>query len=381
MKLLFLISLLFILFSCGENKSHDHAGERGEEENTTEVQLSETQLRASGVVTGSARRMQLSEELRVSGVLDVPPQNLVSISAPLGGFVRSTELLQGMPIRKGQVLAELEHQDYIQLQQDYLDTRERYGIAEKELERQQALRSEQINAEKVFQQAGSEARQLKIRLSALSERLQLAGIDPETLARSGNISRKIQLRSPVNGFVKAVNTNIGKYAGPQDVLFELVDKEHLHVELAVFEKDAALVREGQQIRFTLPGKDTGERTAQVYLVGKALNADRTIPVHGHIDNDTDPALIPGLFVSAVIETAPDSVWAVPEAAIVYHEGKPGLFEEESAGHYRFIPVQPGKKAGGWIALPESIQPEKLRIVLQGAHVVLSGMVGGGEHHH
>ena len=109
------------------------------------------------------------------------------------------------------------------------------------------------------------------------------------------------------------------------------------------------MRKGQQITFQLPGQDGIQRGAHVYLVGKALNDDHTIQVHGHLDKE-DPDLIPGVFVNAHIETGLDSSWAVPEAAIVWSKGKSGLFADEGKGNYRWVEVATGTTANGMTAV-------------------------------
>jgi cobalt-zinc-cadmium efflux system membrane fusion protein len=63
----------------------------------------------------------------VNGKIDVPPQNMVSISVPLGGYLKSTKLLEGMHISKGEVIAIMEDQQYIQLQQDYLTAKAHFS--------------------------------------------------------------------------------------------------------------------------------------------------------------------------------------------------------------------------------------------------------------
>src|SRR5882672_6395875 len=69
---------------------------------TNEVILTDEQVKATKVELGYLEKRQMSNTVKASGILDVPPQNLVTISAPLGGFVKHTELLQGMKVRKGQ---------------------------------------------------------------------------------------------------------------------------------------------------------------------------------------------------------------------------------------------------------------------------------------
>ena len=51
----------------------------------------------------------LSSVLKVNGTIDLPPQNVVSISAPSGGYVKSSDLLPGQLVRKGRVMVVIEN--------------------------------------------------------------------------------------------------------------------------------------------------------------------------------------------------------------------------------------------------------------------------------
>ena len=53
------------------------------------------------------------------------------------------------------------------------------------------------------------------------------------------------------------------HIGPEDVVMELVNPEHLHVELSVFEKDVMQVKKGQTITFSIPEADD-----QSYQLGR-----------------------------------------------------------------------------------------------------------------
>src|SRR5690606_11521970 len=107
---------------------------------------------------------------------------------------------------------------------------------------------------------------------------------PNTLTKS-NISSVVSIYSPVNGYVTTVNVNIGKYVTPQDVICEIVNTEHLHAELTVFEKDISKISVGQKITFYLVNESSKARTATVYLINHQISADRTIRIHAHFDAD------------------------------------------------------------------------------------------------
>jgi cobalt-zinc-cadmium efflux system membrane fusion protein len=187
--ILYILSFFFVLVSCGQK---DNAGATTEatEIATDLVTLSDVQLQSAKVEIGKARaKKSMSTVLKVNGAVDVPPQSMVSISAPLGGYLKSTKLLPGMYLKKGEVIATMEDQQYIQLQEDYLVTKSNLAYAEAEFLRQQELNLSKSSSDKIFQQARMEYDNQKIRLRALAEKLQLINIRPQQLNEQ-NISRE-----------------------------------------------------------------------------------------------------------------------------------------------------------------------------------------------
>lgn len=89
--------------------------------------------------------------LKVTGKIDVPPQNMVSVSVALGGYLKWTNLLPGMRIKKGDLLAIMEDQQYIQLQEEYLTAKAKLNFAEKDYNRQKELNQIKANSDKIFQ--------------------------------------------------------------------------------------------------------------------------------------------------------------------------------------------------------------------------------------
>ena len=208
---------LAILSGCSDSQEDTVQHTETEHHEETIVELSGAQYNVAGIEVGKIEQKTLSNVLKVNGVMDAPPQNMVSISAPLGGFVVSTELLQGMKIKKGQVLAIMEHPDYVQLQQDYLDKKSKLEYLEQEFKRQGELYKGNVNSGKIFQQAKSDYTSMKVQVKGLHEKLAILGIDATKLSED-NLSRKVKIHSPINGYVSAVNVNIGKYANPTDVM-------------------------------------------------------------------------------------------------------------------------------------------------------------------
>ncbi|HEU4575961.1 MAG TPA: efflux RND transporter periplasmic adaptor subunit, partial [Chitinophagaceae bacterium] len=292
---IFLAGLVFLM-SCGNNNSPDLAAETPVEthnEESNEVMLTQAQFNTAGIEFGSVEMKQISGTFKANGVLDVPPQQMVSISVNMGGFLKKTDLLQGMRVKKGQLIAIIENPDFVQMQQEYLDAKSQLEYAKADYERQQELAKENINAQKTLQQAKASFLSLDAKTNALKERIKVVGLNLNAVEQ-GHIQSTINIYSPISGFVTEVNANIGKYVNPTDVLFEIVDTEHLHAELTVFEKDVPKLQIGQRVRFTL-ANETTERIAKVYLIGREISSDRTVRIHCHIEKE-DIHLLPGMYL-------------------------------------------------------------------------------------
>ena len=387
MKYLTILLLALLASSCGNKQETateaeepadvlaETAGKQEDPEAAPdEVVLSAEERRLGGIRLGSISRRALGQGLKVNGVLDVPPDQLASVSAPLGGFVDRTALLQGTRVRKGEVLATIRNPDFVQLQQDYLETRSQLTYAQAEYERQAELYRQEVAPQKNFQRAQAEYQGLQVKVAAQVARLRASG-----LPVGGTIVTTAALRAPVSGFVKTVNVTVGQSVTPTDVLFEIVDPEHLHVELTVFEKDVPQLRKNQLVRFSLGNDPPGtERTARVYLISRAISTERTVRVHAHLDQENH-TLLPGTFVRAVIETNRATVPTLPEKAVVQFEGRHYVYAaQQKPGHYRMVQVQPGLSEDGYTAVQLPATADSARLVVEGAYSLLAKMKNAEE---
>lgn len=380
-KIILVTLLSFFISSCGKAPAESTEEHHEEEENT--VELTSAQMKTANVTFGSVEQKQLSGTIKVNGVLDVPPQQLVSVSVPFGGFLKNTPLLQGSHVQKGQLIATIENSEYIQLQQDYLEAKNEFEFAKSDYERQQQLAAENVNAQKTLQQAKSSYQTWMAKKNGLQAKLKLLNIDLVKL-ENGSITSTANVYSTINGFVTEVNVNIGKFVSPTDVLFEIVDTEHLHAELIIFEKDVPKIKIGQKVRFTL-ANETAERIATVYLIGREISSDRTIQIHCHIDKE-DKNLLPGMYLKAIVEAGSMSVNALPDDAIVDFQGKKYVFiandekenETDKKGttqegtHFSMIEISTGNSELGYteVLLPENWNSNS-KVVVTGAYSILS----------
>ena len=287
------------------------------------VRLSEAQYSISGIQLGRIEQKNMNAHIQVNGILDVPPQNLVSISILYGGNILKSEILQGMKVRKGQLLALIRNAEFLTLQQDYLDAKNKLEYLKLDFERETELKQNNISSVKIYQQAKTDYQSQLSRLKSTERKLKMLNIDVDKLTPE-NITESVSIYSPINGYVIVVNFNMGSYVSPQDVLFQIVDTEHIHAELSVFEKDVVSLSKGMKVRFVLVNDETKERTATVFLINRKIEKDRTVRVHAHLDKE-DSQLIPGMYLKAWIETGTTKQNAVLDKALVSTGGKDYIF--------------------------------------------------------
>ncbi|MGA9239503.1 MAG: efflux transporter periplasmic adaptor subunit, partial [Robiginitalea sp.] len=105
--LIFTLLILALALSCKE-KASESGNPTQDSEEAGIITLSRQQFEANNMAVSTPAEMRFPEVIRVSGMIDVPPENRVVISAVYGGFVKKTSLLVGDKVRKGQVVAVLE---------------------------------------------------------------------------------------------------------------------------------------------------------------------------------------------------------------------------------------------------------------------------------
>ncbi len=375
LPLIGLVAVVLFIPACNRADSPEQTASTPASAST--VTLTAEQLKNAGIVTAKAEYRSLGVLMPVQGVVDVPPQNLVSVSAPLGGYLRSTDLLPGMEVQQGQTLAVLEDPRFIQLQQDYLVTDGKVKLLTQDFERQKALNASKTTSDKVFQEVTTELNTQKVTLRSLGEQLRLIGVDPSKLTAE-NLSRSVALRSPIHGWVARVNVNIGRYVQATDVLFELVDPKDIHLALTVFEKDLALVKEGQEVHARPTARPDEEYEAEVILVGRSLDADRSTIVHCHFTK-APKDLVPGMAMSATLESHTDSVWCVPAEAVLRTGEGQAVFTANADGSYTLVAVATGAEEYGFVELVDP--PLELRsgpLVVKGAYSLLAALKNKGE---
>ncbi|KIA96311.1 efflux RND transporter periplasmic adaptor subunit [Flavobacterium sp. KMS] len=369
-----ILGMLLIVSCKSDKKEEQNNAEVNKQENS--IQLTNDQVKNAGLIVGNPQEKNVKEILTLQGTVTVPPKSVVSISIPLGGYIKQTSLMSGMHVKKGQLLAVVEDMQYIQLQQDYLTAKEKFQLSQSEYNRQKELNAKKASSDKLYEQTATEMQTQRINMASLAQKLTLLGINVRTLTAS-NISKTVSIVSPINGLVTKVNVNVGKYISPTDMLFELMETSDIVLVMNAFEKDVHLLSVGQSVTAFTNSNPSKKYTAKIAYINQSLNGDRAAEVICKV-NKYDSSLLPGLFINAEAEFENEKALTVPEDAVVRWQGKFFVFSSTGNNNYKMIPVEPGTTNEGFRQIKSSLINASSKVVTKNAYTLLMTFMNSGE---
>lgn len=380
MKTVIIAGILIFAFSaCGqkpETAEESGSQEENAEGGLTTVVLTAQQFNALGMKVDTLSKRNFSSVVMANGQLEVLPQNEASVTAIIGANIISIDVFEGKKVNKGQVLAYLSHPDLLNLQTRYLNAWNQLQYADKEYQRQKRLYEEQVGSGKDFQKIQSDFLSLTGEVKNLEAQLKLLKLDPEKI-KQGNIVEQVPVISPINGFIEKVNVKTGQYVDPQMQMFEIINNDHIHADLMVFEKDVHKVKEGQNVTFSIESVPGETLSAKIFAVGKSFEQNpKAVHVHAEIENKKG-LLISGMYITGRISTGEDYAYSLPEGAIVNEDGKSVIFiSEQDKDGWKFEPVEiiSGQQEDGFVEIKLSSPLKKGSLVaMNNAYYLLSEM--------
>lgn len=331
-----IISVLLTIISCGNKEAENKQVEKQKETTIDQrIFVSKLQFERSKMALGSIENKTFPVIVKSNGMIDVPPQNRAVINATMGGYIKTTPLLIGDQVHKGQALVTIENPSFVTLQQEYMQVNEQLTYLKSEFERQKTMVAEKITSQKSFLQAESAYKTAMANHNGLRQQLQMLNISPSKV-EAGYMSSVVTIYAPISGSISKVNVTRGTYVSPATAILEIIDNSHLHLELSVFEKDIMKLKKGQKINFKITESSTETYKAEVHLIGTVIEPNRTIKIHGHIENEAEVNFLTGMFVAAEIVTESTLSKALPTTAIITLENTHvtlKLVEENSKGYY------------------------------------------------
>lgn len=383
---------ILTITTCGCSGNHTFSATEEyteEHEHTEEIELSEKQMQTVGISLGHFEKREIGSSLKAVGTLTVNPQDIAEVTPLLSGIVKTIHVSEGQPVSKGTAIATIENLEILTLQQDYIEATAALKLAETEQTRQQRLAEEGAGIRKNMERAQSEYLVARSHAAALEQQLRTAGIDPHTVA-AGKITTTAIVRSPISGVVNKIYPTTGSYADNSSPIATITDNSKTYATLRIYEKDLDKVAKGQTVDLSLTNS-TGTFTGIIDEINPTIDADtRGINIKVRITDTKNQNLIPGMAVSAYINSGAHLSTVLPEAAVITNAGKSYIYvvcdttTENGTKMYHFAPAEviTGSRQQGFIEVtPIEELPASATIVTDKAFYLASMTADHGEHDH
>ncbi|MCU0437851.1 MAG: efflux RND transporter periplasmic adaptor subunit [Raineya sp.] len=331
------------------------------------VKVNAKQMQTMGIELENLQEHAMNDFVLANGMIDVPPESRAVVTAKMEGFVKHSNLLIGDYVSQGQVLTVLETPRLIMLQEDFLTVKNQIVFLQQEFDRQTKLSLEDVGAKKNLQKIASELQTAKVRMASLEKQLQFIGLNPNAITLN-NISSQFTVTSPISGYIKNIHIAKGQSVLPETVLFEITSKDHLHVELQVFEKDIVKIKKGQKVYFQSPNLGNQVFEGDVFLIGQSFDSQtKTVNVHVHFEEKNTPFL-PNMYINARIAVGESKVLAITEESVIQEGEESMVFYTTDKKHFYPTPIRVKNREGGLIAFEFIKQiPASSWIVKKGAN--------------
>ncbi|UMQ41418.1 efflux RND transporter periplasmic adaptor subunit [Chryseobacterium sp. Y16C] len=369
---IFSLSIIILtLSSCSGKKEEEktvYENTKFKEKDQNTVQLSDQQIKSVGLTTTIIQEKTMQKLVRLNGKVEIAPSHISSVSSIMGGHIKSINVINGSHFNKGQVLAVVEDQQFIQLQQDYLVTKAQLESARLNFNRQKDLNTSKASSDKTLQTAQADYSTLNATLKGLEEKLRMIGINAKGL-NSSNIRSRINIYAPFSGFVSKILVNNGQYINPSDTLFELINPSGLLLELKVFENDVNDVKIGQEILvYNNQNPDKKSSAKTISIVPSIENGGSSMAVAKL--SSPNPEFIKGMYINAEVTVNSRFTIGLPNESVVSFENKNYVFEDLGNKKYKMIPVNTGITDDHFTEILKADHLKDKKIVRKGAYSLL-----------
>ncbi|MGL5920743.1 MAG: efflux RND transporter periplasmic adaptor subunit [Bacteroidales bacterium] len=360
---------LSLSFSCSDKTEKEPANTaKQEKKEKNSIELNEKQLALSDIETGALEKREISHTVTGNGFMQLPPENMATISLPIPGRVAKIYVTTGDKVKKGQTLAEIEHPEHIAIQKSYLENKSSFETSKQEYERIRSLASDNISSQKQLQEANTRYVSAKAALEASLASLALLDINPSDLDQNG-IKSRFAIKAPISGSITSTSLNLGKSVNPGESLFDLIDKSHMHVNLQIFESDLPHISMGDIVEFNLISHPEEHFEAFIQYIGEKVDpGNRSVEIIAHIKEPKD-VFKEGMYVNGTIHTQKREVLTLPETALINRDNNWFAFIR-NGNTFEDVKVHKGGEMNGFVEIlnPQDF-PAGMPIVTSGAYYV------------
>jgi RND family efflux transporter MFP subunit len=294
------------------------------------IQLSPQRLQSIGVRLGTARIKTVSNDIRVTGNVDVNERMLATVQLRFPGWIRKVYADATYDyLRKGQPLFTIYSPDLVTTEQEYLMARKN----------QQELKQSSVDGVA----AGADAL-----VDAAKGRLQQWEVPQSEIAKlesTGKPITDLTINSSVSGYITERNALPNMYVQPESKLYAVADLSTVWVYAQVFQTDIGRIKPGDAATVTVDSYSGKMFKARVDSILPQVDMNtRTVRVRLVLPN---PGLLlkPGMFVNVLLKAPAGKGVTIP-ASSVFHSGTRNLvFVNKGEGNFEPREIEMGSRVG------------------------------------
>ncbi|MCU0450076.1 MAG: efflux RND transporter periplasmic adaptor subunit [Bernardetiaceae bacterium] len=314
----------FFLFGCSSSEEKTTEPGAVEVKNVDFVELTDAQLNAMEVKFIKPERRQVATSLYLNGKVSSLPNYQATVSANIQGKIERIMVHEGSLVRRGQTLMTMSSMALVELQNEFLAAKSERDFLEVEFKRQEELIKNNVGALADFQLTEAKLNAALSREKAIQAKLELLRIDAAGLKnpRNSQIITQISIISPIDGYVTRLPATIGMLANIETTLAEVVNVSELHAEVAVFDKELDLIREGQPVELEFTNRAFPRVQGRVAHISREISQDtKAVMVHVNFTPPPGALVMPGMAVRAVLASQDNDATAqtVPLSSLVQED--------------------------------------------------------------
>jgi len=318
------------------------------------VRISPEKQQAIGVRIGTVEKEPLSHTLRILGRVAVDETRIYRVNAATDGWVQQAFLNStGTLVKKDEVLAIFYAPEFVGAEQAYfyaLNALDRFKSSGKETSEQIAITQVSV------QRAADSLRNLGMGETQINE-----------LARMKEITRNIELRSPVTGFVLVRNVSPGQRFERGTEFYRMADLSHVWILTDVFENEVEYLKPGVKVKCTLPYQKKTFQAKVSDVLPQFDPTTRTLKVRLEADNP-GYVLRPDMFMDVEMPiTLPPAITVFADAVLDSGLRKT-VFVDRGDGFFEPREVETGWRFGNRVEIVKGLKPGE-RIVVSGNFMI------------
>lgn len=323
------------------------------------VRLGAGEIASAGIVIAAAGPRRMVTSLELPGQVKADETRLADVVPRLQGVVTQVLKKEGDFVRSGELMAVVNSRELADAKSTYLAAAQRVQFMRVALEREETLWKRKISAERDYLEAKRAFDEASLSERLAGQTLVVLGVPRGSLpglasAPAENMARH-EIRAPLNGRVIARNVTVGEAVTAEEDIFTVADLSSVWVDITVYARDLAAVREGQEA--TVLSSDLGvEVTGRVSFVGPLVGQETRAATARIILPNPRGLWRPGLFVKVrlVREATTVPIAVSTDAIQTFRDWQVVFFQ--SGDWFEARPVELGRSDGQWVEVLKGLSP-------------------------